>query len=136
VLTAFRAVLSGGPDAVTAIPPGQLTPEVFLAPDLFVIDLRRKARPEYTPRPLANSRGFLVFSIGKRLAEIPRNKHILLTCETGYDSPLVAYYLRLKGYSRVSFVVAGLLGWKLAHPDLYARFTRQVAQTARGDDDA
>ena len=137
-VSAFRTVLSGGTDGagrtarVTAIMPGQMTPEVFLAPDVFIIDLRRKSKPEYMLRPLTGSREFPVFSIGRRLDAIPRDKHLLLTCETGYDSPVVAYYLRRKGYTSISFLVAGLLGWRLAHPDLYKQFTQPAGSAGPG----
>ena len=132
-LAAFRSVLSGKVDSVTAIMPKQMTPEVFLAPGVFVIDLRRKSKPNYVLRPLAVSREFPVFSIGKHLDAIPRDKPLLLTCETGYDSPIVAYHLKRKGYAHLSFLVGGLLAWKLARPDLYKRFTRAAARTEDGN---
>lgn len=46
VLRAFKAVLPGKADSVSTAPPSQMTPEDFLAPDIFVIDLRRKSKPD------------------------------------------------------------------------------------------
>jgi len=123
VIAIFRDILSGTGDSVTAVQPSRLTPEMLFAPDVFIIDLRRTLKTDYALKPLPNSKCFPFFSIGKHLDEIPRDKHILVTCEVGYDAPIIAYYLRLKGYRRLSFLMWGLWGWKRARPELYARFT-------------
>ncbi|MCL2591684.1 MAG: aminotransferase class V-fold PLP-dependent enzyme [Betaproteobacteria bacterium] len=122
VVAIFDDVLSGKGDTVTAVQPSRLTPEMFFAPDVFIIDLRRTPKTDYTLKPLPNSRRFPFFSIGKHLDEIPKDKHIFVTCEVGYDAPIIAYYLRRKGYRRLSFLMWGILGWKLTRPELYARF--------------
>jgi cysteine desulfurase len=125
VIAVFEDVLTGKGNKVTAIQPSQLTEQVLFAPDVFIIDLRRSPKPEYLLKPLPNSRRFPFYSIGKHLHEIPRDRQILVTCETGYDAPVIAYYLKLKGYTRLSFLMWGILGWKLAQPELYARLARQ-----------
>ncbi len=122
VIAIFRDILSGAGDTVTAVQPSRLTPEMLFAPDVFIIDLRRTLKTDYALKPLPNSKCFPFFSIGRHLGEIPKDKHILVTCEVGYDAPIIAYYLRLKGYRRLSFLMWGLWGWKRACPELYARF--------------
>ena len=122
MVAVFDDVLSGAGDTVTAVQPSRLTPEMFFAPDIFIIDLRRNLKTDYALKPLPNSRRFPFFSIGKHLDEIPRDKHIFVTCEAGYDAPIIAYYLRRKGYRRLSFLMWGIWGWKLTRPELYARF--------------
>jgi cysteine desulfurase len=136
VSAVFHDVLSGKGSAVTALQPSQLTEEVLFAPELFIIDLRRTARPEYTLKALPNSRRFPFFSIGRHLDEIPRDRNVLITCEVGYDAPIIAYYLKRKGFSRLAFLVWGLLGWKLARPELYARFARQIPEDGANGDGA
>lgn len=125
VIAVFGDVLSGRGARITALRPSQLTEEVLFAPGIFIIDLRRSPKSEYMLKPLPDSRRFLFFEVGKHLHEIPRDRPLLITCETGYDAPIVAYYLKRRGYTRLSFLMWGLLGWKLAQPDLYARFARQ-----------
>ncbi|MDR3054471.1 MAG: aminotransferase class V-fold PLP-dependent enzyme [Zoogloeaceae bacterium] len=125
VIAVFGEVLSGKGSRVTVLQPSQLTEEVLFAPDIFIIDLRRTPKSEYLLKPLPDSKQFPFFSIGKHLHEIPKNRPILVTCETGYDAPVVAYYLKRKGYTRLTFLMWGILGWKLAQPQLYARFARQ-----------
>ncbi|MDR0441660.1 MAG: aminotransferase class V-fold PLP-dependent enzyme [Candidatus Accumulibacter sp.] len=121
VIAAFENVLAGKDGKVMAMQASQLTEDVLSAPELFIIDLRRRPKPDYWLKPLPNSRRFPFYSIGKHLHEIPRDRPILVTCETGYDAPIVAYYLKRKGYTRIAFLMWGLLGWKLARPELYAR---------------
>jgi cysteine desulfurase len=135
VIAAFENVLLGKDDKVMALQPSQLTEEVLFAPDLFIIDLRRHAKPEYWLKPLPNSRRFPFYSIGEHLREIPRDRPILVTCETGYDAPIIAYYLKRKGYTRLAFLMWGILGWKLAQPERYARLARQNPQETPNPND-
>jgi len=132
VSAVFRDVLLGKGAAITALQPSQLTGEVLFAPELFIIDLRRTAKSEYALKPLPGSRRFPFFSIGRHLDEIPRDRDILGTCEVVYDAPIIAYYLKRKGFSRLTFLMWGLLGWKLAQPELYARFAGRIPEQAEG----
>ncbi len=136
VIATFRSVLSGKAATVTAVQPSQLTPEMLFAPELFIIDLRRTAKSDYTLKPLPGSRRFPFFSIGRHLDDIPRDRPVLVTCEVGYDAPIIAYYLKRKGYTRLSFLMWGILGWKLARPDLYARFAGGSSAPKIGTDGA
>ena len=133
VTAVFRDVLTGKGDAITALQPSQLSEKVLFAPELFIIDLRRTAKPEYMLKPLPNSRRFPFFSIGKHLHEIPRDRNILVTCEVGYDAPVIAYYLKWKGFSRITFLMWGILGWKIARPELYAKFAVSGGSGANGE---
>ncbi|MDR3212752.1 MAG: aminotransferase class V-fold PLP-dependent enzyme [Azoarcus sp.] len=130
VIAVFGKVLTGQDGEVMALQPAQLTEEVLFAPGVFIIDLRHAMKPEYALKPLPGSHRFPFYSIGKHLHEIPRDRHILVTCETGYDAPIVAYYLKRKGYGRLTFLMWGILGWKLAQPELYARLARQHSEEA------
>jgi rhodanese-related sulfurtransferase len=130
VIAVFDDVLSGKSCRITALQASQLTEEVLFAPGTFIIDLRRTAKPEYMLKALPNSKRFPFWSISRHLHEIPRDRPILVTCETGHDAPIIAYYLKRKGYFRLSFLMWGLLGWKLAQPELYARLTRQPPSSA------
>lgn len=134
VTTVFSDVLSGKSETITALQPSQLTEEVLFAPEIFIIDLRRTSKPEYMLKPLPNSKRFPFFSMGKHLSEIPRDRHILVTCEVGYDSPIIAYYLKRKGFRRLTFLMWGILGWKLARPDIYSRFAAQTAKDNNSTD--
>jgi cysteine desulfurase len=125
VAATFEEVLSGKAKQIAVLQPSQLTEEILFAPELFIIDLRRSEKSAYLLKPLPDSRRFPFYSIGKHLHEIPRNRPVLVTCETGYDAPIIAYYLKRKGYTRLTFLMWGILGWKLSRPELYERFARQ-----------
>ena len=58
----------------------------------------------------------------KFLPQLPADKHILVVCQNGYLSYAVAYYLKSKGFARVSSLEAGIAGWKKRHNDLYQRY--------------
>ncbi|MDR2487496.1 MAG: aminotransferase class V-fold PLP-dependent enzyme [Clostridiales Family XIII bacterium] len=128
VITAFENALIGQGGKVMALQPSQLTEDVLFAGDTFIIDLRRSLKKDYALKPLPNSHCFLFHSIDEHLHDIPRDRPILVTCETGYDAPIIAYYLRRKGFGRLAFLLWGILGWKLAQPERYARLTRQYSE--------
>lgn len=127
VVRVLRDILSGKGMTITAVSPAQLTEHVLFAPDIFIIDLRRTHKSKYTLKALPGSVEFPFYSIGKHLDKIPRKRPVFVTCEVGADAPMIAYYLRRKGYTNLSFLAFGLLGWKLAQPDLYAKYAGQEA---------
>jgi hydroxyacylglutathione hydrolase len=103
------------------ITPGQLNENVLFDENMYILDIRfwydRKLL-----KGLPNSHEASFISIRKYLHQIPRDKHILVICQGGYNSPIVAYYLRSKGFKHVSFLLTGLLGWRIARGDLYAKY--------------
>ena len=125
VTSIFTDVLTGKGEILTALQPSQLTEAVLFAPDVFIIDLRRTAKTSYALCPLPNSIRFPFFSIAKHVHKIPRGKHILVTCEVGYDAPIIAYYLKRNGFKHITFLMWGILGWKLAQPELYGRYAQK-----------
>jgi len=106
---------------ITMITPGQLNENVLFDQNTYILDIRfwydRKLL-----KGLPNSHEASFISIRKYLHQIPRDKHILVICQGGYNSPIVAYYLRSKGFKHVSFLLTGLLGWRIARGDLYTRY--------------
>ena len=74
--------------------------------------------------PFCNGLASFVF-IGKYIDKIPRDKNIIIICQMGYNSPIVVYYLKSKRFKNVGFMLTGLVGWKLYHPDLYDKYAGQ-----------
>ena len=62
----------------------------------------------------------LIF-LKRYLPQLPRQQTILVVCQGGTDGPIAAYYLKSKGFRNVSFVMGGIIGWKLTQPELYRR---------------
>jgi hydroxyacylglutathione hydrolase len=103
------------------ITPAQLKEDVFLDDNTYILDVRfwydRKML-----KGLPNSYEASFVSIRKYVHQIPRDRNIIVVCQGGYNAPIVGYYLKSKGYKNVSFLLTGLIGWRLAHDDLYKKY--------------
>ena len=103
------------------ITPAQLKEDVFLDDNTYILDVRfwydRKML-----KGLPNSHEASFVSIRKYVHQIPRDRNIIVVCQGGYNAPIVGYYLKSKGYKNVSFLLTGLIGWRLAHDELYRKY--------------
>ena len=103
---------------IVMIHPKQLNENILLSENAFILDVRfwhdRKML-----KGLPNSREAPFFSFKKYIHQIPKDKNIVVVCQFGSNSPIIAYQLRSKGFKNVSFLLTGLVGWKLSHPELY-----------------
>jgi cysteine desulfurase len=120
----FRDYFASGGTFVSMIAPEQLTEAVLFGEQTYILDVR----PEFLRRKsksLPNSHEASFVAIEKYLPHLPRDRHILVVCHHGYLSYIVAYYLRAKGFERVSSLRAGVEGWKKRFADLYRRAAGQ-----------
>ncbi|OQW95720.1 MAG: hypothetical protein BWK79_01450 [Beggiatoa sp. IS2] len=112
---------SGHRTPINIITPAQLTENILFDKDTYILDVR-----DYYDRkllkglPHSHEAGFL--SIRKYVNQLPQDKNILTVCQMGYNSAIVAYYLKSKHFKNVSFLLTGLVGWKLYHSDLYKKY--------------
>jgi adenylyltransferase/sulfurtransferase len=76
--------------------------------DLFILDVREPF--EYQ---IANIGATLIpqNDVPKRLAEIPRDREIIVHCRSGVRSQHIAEFLSKSGYSQVTNLVGGILAW-------------------------
>jgi adenylyltransferase/sulfurtransferase len=76
--------------------------------DVFVLDVRQPW--EYQ---LANIGGKLIpmFEVPGRLAEIDRNREIVVQCKLGISSQRVAEFLAQAGYANVKNLAGGIRAW-------------------------
>lgn len=106
---------------INIITPAQLTENVFLDDNTYILDVRfwhdRKAL-----KGLPDSHEASFVSIRKYVHQIPHNKNIVVVCQGGYNAPIVGYYLKSKGFKNVSFLLTGLIGWRLCHGELYKEY--------------
>jgi hydroxyacylglutathione hydrolase len=79
----------------------------------FVLDVRdirnREARGH-----IAGSRHIFVGELPRHLADIPRNREILVYCDAGYKSSIAVSLLLRNGYSRVTNMLGGFTAWENA----------------------
>lgn len=105
---------------VTMVNPAQINEDMLFNEKLFILDIRNKIDRKLL-KGLPGSHEAALTTLGRYLDQIPRRRTILVVCQGGTDGPIAAYYLRAKGYRHVSFVMGGIVGWKLCQPELYKR---------------
>ena len=76
--------------------------------DVFVLDVREPY--EYQ---IANIGGKLIpqNDVPQRLAEIDRDREIVVQCRSGARSQRIAEFLAQNGYTKVSNLAGGILAW-------------------------
>ncbi|MFZ5952550.1 MAG: aminotransferase class V-fold PLP-dependent enzyme [Candidatus Rifleibacteriota bacterium] len=122
VVEIFKAYFNGTISPVNAVWPKQLNESMIESDDLFILDIRFW----YDRLLLSSIDGSYESSImtfKNYLDKIPENKHILVICQGGLYSPIVAFYLRSMNFSRVSYLATGIWGWKNAEPELFSKRT-------------
>jgi cysteine desulfurase len=119
-LSAVRDFVQGRGPRVTAVAPGQLDENLLFDPGTYILDVRFwHDRKMLMGLPNSHQASFVFIS--RYLSKIPRDRNVLAVCQAGANAPVVAYYLRSRGFSRVSFLMTGLAGWKAVHPELYRK---------------
>ncbi|TLM66841.1 MAG: rhodanese-like domain-containing protein [Deltaproteobacteria bacterium] len=77
--------------------------------DIYLLDVR--TLQEYRQAHLADSNLIPIDQIERRLAEIPRNRPILVYCAVGSRSAQVFSYLARRGYPEVYNLDGGIVAW-------------------------
>lgn len=93
---------------ITATEMQQITKQT---PDIYLLDVRTLG--EYTQKRLKGARLIPIDQIQRRLNEIPKNRPIIVYCETGMRSAQVGRYLDSLGYQGVYNLSQGLMGWQV-----------------------
>ncbi|MDR1309181.1 MAG: cysteine desulfurase [Deltaproteobacteria bacterium] len=132
LLDVFRIVLAGQESrAIDVILPGSVTEDFIFRKDLTIVHVKRFPGLK-GPRPLPGSR---VIALGDKPAWEGVNPPgpVFLTCEVGYDAPIMAWSLRRRGLRDLSVLALGLWGLKLGRPDLWRRLDGQGRGTPEDD---
>ena len=59
------------------------------------------------------------------LKQLPRDKQILVYCPGGGLSVMISYYLKAKGFKRITNLRGGLDAWRKRRNDLYEKYAGQ-----------
>lgn len=121
VLAVLRDFLERRALPVTMIRPAQVDENLLFSESVFILDVRHGYDRKLL-KGLPNAHETSISILKGNLDLLPRDKSILVVCQGGMDGAGVAYFLRSKGFKNVSFVMGGVLGWKLFQPALYARY--------------
>ena len=106
---------------VTMIHPSHIDENLLFNKTVFIVDIRRFYDRKFL-KGLPNSHETSFAEIRAHPELLPRHKNILFVCQGGTDGPIAGYYLRAKGFKNVSFVMGGIIGWKLFQPALYNKY--------------
>lgn len=79
---------------------------------VFLIDVREP--DEYAAGHIPGITLIPMGEVAARLAELPRDKEIIVTCRTGNRSGQVADLLREQGFSNVHNMSGGIVAWEEA----------------------
>lgn len=80
--------------------------------EVLVVDVR--GRSEWDAGHIAGASHLPLGSVPDRLAEIPRDRTVVMQCETGSRSAIAASVLRLHGFRQVENLTGGFVAWKAA----------------------
>jgi rhodanese-related sulfurtransferase len=106
------------------ITPAQLNETILFDEQTYILDVRPDDDRKRT-KGLPNSHEVNPFSVEKYLEQLPRDKQILVVCPGGGLSLMISYYLKAKGFQRVSNLRGGLDGWRKRRNDLYQKYAGQ-----------
>jgi cysteine desulfurase len=133
VIDIFKMILSGRESGdITVVRPGELTEELIFSKNISIIHVKRY--PKFKgPPPLPTSR---TIALGDKAAweALKPSGPLLLTCEVGYDAPIMAWSLKRRGFKDLSFLATGLWGLKLVQPELWTRLRTEENETGGNTD--
>ncbi len=79
-------------------------------PEVLVLDVREQ--DEYNDSHIPGVTLIPMSTIADRLAEIPKDKTVIVTCRSGNRSSQVATYLRQQGFTNIHDMAGGIVAWQ------------------------
>jgi hydroxyacylglutathione hydrolase len=89
-----------------------LAAERLTAGDALAVDVR--APGERAQKSVAGSVGIPLNHLAERVAELPKNRPLVVYCAGGYRSSIAASVLQQQGFGRVSEIAGGIAAWETA----------------------
>ena len=119
-----RDYFEGRVSFVNMLAPAQLNENILLDENTYILDVRP---PDDRKRAkgLPNSHEVNPLRVENYLKQLPRDKQILVYCPGGGLSVMISYYLKAKGFKRITNLRGGLDGWKKRRADLYEKYAGQ-----------
>lgn len=130
----IRDTLAGRTPVVN-MGPALVNESILFDEGTFILDVRPPDdRRRYKGLPNAHEVPGFSLTVEKYLKQIPRDKRILVVCPGGGLSVMVSYYLKAKGYPRVTNLRGGLDAWRARRGDLYQKYAGQNIQMLEPDE--
>ncbi len=110
-LILFLVLLPVYADAVVArnLTPKEASSLIDQRKDLYLLDVRTLG--EYQQVRLDGARLIPIDQLVKRLAEVPKNRPVLVYCAVGSRSAQVVNYLARRGYPEIYNLYGGIYSW-------------------------
>jgi cysteine desulfurase len=117
---------------VNMITPAQLNETILFDEKTYILDVRP---PDDRKRfkGLPNSHEVNPLHVERYLKQLPRDKQILVYCPGGGLSVMISYYLKAKGFKRITNLRGGLDGWRKRRGDLYEKYAGQNIEVLQPD---
>ena len=112
LLKTERIILATGVTLLVLHNPVELAHRIAHEPDLVVLDVREPV--EWADGHIRGARHVPMREVADRLAEIPRDRRVALTCAGGVRSSLVGSLLLARGFTDLLNVWGGMTGWTQA----------------------
>ena len=119
-----RDYIEGRISFVNMLAPAQLNETILFSKDTFILDVRPPDdRKRHKGMPNAHEVNPLY--VERYLKQLPRDKQILVYCPGGGLSAMISYYLKSKGFKRITNLRGGLDAWRKRRSDLYEKYAGQ-----------
>ena len=127
-----RDYLTGKISFVNMLAPAQLNETILFSKDTYILDVRPSDdRKKFKGLPNAHEVNPLY--VENYLKQLPRDKQIIVYCPGGGLSVMISYYLKSKGFKRITNLRGGLDGWRKRRSDLYEKYAGQNVQVLEPD---
>lgn len=81
-------------------------------PSIFLLDVRKEW--EWEEERIRGSHNIYLGILEKNLKEVPKDKKIVVYCDSGYKAGVAASILKINGYLNVTNVLGSIMAWKMA----------------------
>lgn len=117
-LKILDSIFSGKVPEVQALKASTIDQSFISNPDNFLLDIRFwHERKMLKGLPNSSEASFIFFK--RYIDQVPKNKHVVVVCMGGVDATAVAFQLKKRGYHDVSFIIGGVVAWRLTQSALY-----------------
>jgi cysteine desulfurase len=109
---------------VNMLAPAQLNESILFDEQTYILDVRP---PDDRKRfkGLPNAHEVSPLYVERYLKQLPRDKQIIVYCPGGGLSVMISYYLKAKGFKRITNLRGGLDAWRKRRSDLYEKYAGQ-----------
>jgi len=79
---------------------------------LFLLDVRKGN--DWIKEHINGSNNIYIGLLKDELEKVPKNKHIAVSCDTGYKASIGTSILKMNGYKNVTNILGSMMSWKKA----------------------